>query len=78
MPISATVRELDEWRTSTRMHGRIRLLTWEKSFAKTAKPLFTGSIPIAASNKIDRSKDFSYRSGVHQIRGAEDRAIPKN
>jgi len=34
-----------------RLSGREQIGTAAKSFAETAKPLFIGSIPIAASNK---------------------------
>jgi hypothetical protein len=32
---------------------------WAKSFAKTAKPLFIGSIPIAASNLFNNLETFT-------------------
>jgi len=39
-----------------KMHVRIQWLSWAESFTETAKPLFIGSIPIAASKS--RQKDL--------------------
>jgi len=45
-----TTRKLEMLKTLIKMDIRERGGTGAKSFAETAKPLFSGSIPFAASN----------------------------
>jgi hypothetical protein len=42
-------RELKRGETSMKLSGKEQIGTGAKSLAETAKPLFIGSIPIAAS-----------------------------
>jgi hypothetical protein len=46
-------RELKRGETSMKLSGKEQIGTGAKSLAETAKPLFIGSIPIAASNLLN-------------------------